>query len=227
MTRSSVPFADVPVSRDRRALLAGVAASIMLARMTEAGASEQGGASLAQQLMKAAPSIGDRSLGRDDAKVTLIEYASATSRRCAEFHVDVLPLIQDRYIDKGLVKYVFREYPADQSDLMVFMLTRCIPEAKYFSTLDMIFQRQGLWKGTNIKPELLKIMGTAGMLEADFVACLHRKELAHAIHESRQTARDQFGVEDTPTFFVNGRKVDDHEDVAAVTVAIESALGAG
>jgi hypothetical protein len=63
----------------------------------------------------------------------------------------------------------------------------------------MIFQRQSLWKGANIRPELLKIMWSAGMSETDFVVCLRRKELAHAIHESRQRARDVFGVEDAPT----------------------------
>ncbi len=65
------------------------------------------------------------------------------------------------------------------------------------------------------------------MSEVDFVACLRRRELAHAIHEIRQKARDQFAVEDAPTFFVNGRKVDDHENVAAVTFAIQAAIAAG
>lgn len=212
------------VSLDRRALLASMAASVVIGTVADAMAAELVDGNFARRLREAAPFGGDRVLGREDARVELIEYGSVTSGSCAKFHVDVLPVIQERYIDTGLVKYVFREYPMDQSALMVFMLTRCIPEAKYFSTLDMIFQRQSEWRGTNIKPELLKIMRSAGMSEADFVACLRRKELAHAIHETRQKARDVFGVEDTPTFFVNGRKVDDHESVTAVLAVIKSAL---
>ncbi len=225
--RTSGNAAKLAFSRDRRIFLAVMAASIVLRTSAGAYATEIEVAGRAQELLDAVPPIGDRSLGRDDARVTLIEYGSVTSRSCAVFHVNVLPEIQGRYIETGLVRYVFREYPTDQTALMVFMLTRCIPEAKYFSTLDMIFQRQGMWSGSNIKPELLKIMETAGMSEVDFVACLRRRELAHAIHEIRQKARDQFAVEDTPTFFLNGRKVDDHENVTAVTYAIQAAIAAG
>lgn len=227
MTRINRDRPYIALNPRRRALVAGMAATVLLAAVADTSAAEPGDTDLAQRLLKASPSGGDRSLGRKDAKVTLIEYGSVTSISCAQFHVDVLPVIQDKYIDTGLVKYVFREYAMDQNALMVFMLTRCIPEAKYFSTLDMIFQRQGIWKGARMKPEFLKIMQSAGMSETDFVACLRRKELAHAIHETRQRARDEFGVEDTPTFFVNGRKVDDHEDVTAVLAVIKSVLDAG
>lgn len=191
------------------------------AKAKAAGSDEVG---LARRLQEAVSPGGDKAIGRDDARVVLIEYGSATSPGCAQFHADVLPVIQHKYIDAGLLKFVFREYPMDQSALAVFTLTRCIPDAKYFSTLDMIFQRQRLWMGGNIKPELLKIMQSAGMSERDFVSCLKRKDIAHAIHVARQKARDEFGVEDTPTFFVNGRKVDDHQNVAAVAGVIEAAL---
>lgn len=185
-----------------------------------------GDADLGQRLLMATPPHGERSLGRSDAPVVLVEYASATSESCAAFQARVLPALLADYIDSGKVRFIFREFPMDQRALAVFMLTRCIPEAKYFSTLDMIFQRQTLWKGSNIKPELMRIMGSAGMSEDDFIACLKRKDLARAIYAVRAKARDEFGVEDTPTFFVNGRKVDDHENVAAVTAVIQAALQA-
>lgn len=213
-----------PVNAGRRTLVVKMVFGAAAWPVSRAWAAEAADAGFAKRLLEAVPVGEERSLGRHNAKVTLVEYGSVTSGSCAEFHVNVLPLIQDRYINAGLVRYVFREYPMDQSALMVFMLTRCIPEAKYFSTLDMIFQRQQLWRGANIRPELFKIMQSAGMTENEFVACLQRKELAHAIHEVRQKARDEFGVEDAPTFFVNGRKVDDNENVGAVTAVIEAAL---
>lgn len=212
------------VSVRRRALLGGLVATVALLPPLDAVSAKSENTAFERQLLEAEPAGADMSLGATKAEVTLIEYGSVTSSSCAEFHKNVLPVIQHKYIDTGLVRYVFREYPTDQTALMVSMLMRCVPETKYFSTLDMLFQRQSLWKGGNIKSELLKIMRSTGMSENGFIACLRRKELAHAIHETRRKARDEFGVVDAPTFFVNGRKVDDHNDVTAVLSAIEAAL---
>jgi protein-disulfide isomerase len=140
--------------------------------------------------------------------------------------VDVLPEIKKTYIDTGKVKLVFREYPLDQRALAVFMLTRCIPEDKYFATVDLVFRRQKAWNGENAKAELLKITKMSGMSEAEFDACLKREDLAKAIFETGKTAREEFGVKGTPTFFVNGKLVDGHKDASAVTAAIEAALAA-
>ena len=53
----------------------------------------------------------DMYLGKADAKVTVIEYASLSCPHCANFNADVLPQIKANYIDKGLVRWVYRDYP--------------------------------------------------------------------------------------------------------------------
>ena len=53
-------------------------------------------------------------LGKADAKVTVIEYASLSCPHCANFNKDVLPKIKAEYIDKGLVRWVFRDYPLNR-----------------------------------------------------------------------------------------------------------------
>ena len=53
----------------------------------------------------------DMYLGKADAKVTVIEYASLSCPHCANFNNDVLPKIKADYIDKGLVRWVYRDYP--------------------------------------------------------------------------------------------------------------------
>lgn len=182
---------------------------------------------LNSRLLAAVPPHGERSLGQADAPVVVIEYASATCPHCAEFHEAVFPEIKSAYIDTGKVRFVFREFPLDQRALAVFMLTRCVPEEKYFATVDLVFRRQKLWNlqnGDAAKAELQKIMQLAGLSEAEFNACLKREDLANGMIETSKTAREQFGVRGTPSFFVNGKFVDGHENVTAMRAAIDAAL---
>jgi len=178
------------------------------------------------KLLAAVPPHGERAIGQADAPVVMIEYASATCPHCAEFHVDVLPEIKKTYIDTGKVRLIFREFPLDDRAMAVFMLARCLPEDKYFPTVDALFRQQKEWTGSNPKAPLMKIMQQSGMTDAEFDACLKRRDLAQAIFDTRKTANEQFGVKGTPTFFINGKFVDGHKDAAAVTAAIEEALRA-
>src|SRR5450631_3295831 len=57
------------------------------------------------------PKEGDMSLGPDTAKVTLIEYGSASCPHCAEFYKDTFTKLKTDYIDTNKIKFIFREYP--------------------------------------------------------------------------------------------------------------------
>jgi hypothetical protein len=54
---------------------------------------------------------GDHAIGNPDASVTVVEYASVVCGACANFHQTVYPDFKKKYIDSGLVRFVFREYP--------------------------------------------------------------------------------------------------------------------
>jgi len=186
----------------------------------------QEAAEVAKRLLDAASPLGDRSLGKADAPVVMIEYASATCPHCAEFHETVLPQIKSQYIETGKVRFIFREFPLDQLALGAFMLTRCIPDDKYFATLDLMFQKQKTWaQAKNPADELFKVMQMAGMDQAGFEACVKREDLAKAIVESSRKAAKDFAIKGTPAIFVNGQFVDTHENMASVKIALDKAIG--
>lgn len=151
------------------------------------------------------PDIGDRMLGKADAPVTIVEYASATCPHCAEFHEKTWPVIKKKYVDTGKVRFIFREFPLDQLALAAFMLMRCAPKDKYHPMLGLIMKTQRTWV-KNPKEELLKIAKLAGMTEADFNACIKNQKLANSIVGISKDASRDFGVNSTPTFFINGRR---------------------
>jgi len=211
---------------DRRLWLAAIGAlflALSQAPFQQAFSEDLG--ETAKKLLTAASPLGDRSLGKADAPVVMIEYASATCPHCAEFHAKLLPQIKTEYIDTGKVRFIFREFPLDQLALGAFMLARCVPEDKYFATLDLMFRRQRTWARANDPAdELFKITQMAGMDKAGFEACVKREDLAKAIVETSKKAAKDFTIKGTPAIFVNGQFVDAHEDMTAVKAALDRAI---
>jgi protein-disulfide isomerase len=170
------------------------------------------------------PELGERALGEADAPVTIIEYASATCPHCARFHIDTFPAIKEEFIDTGKVRYVFREFPFDDLALAAFMLARCAPEERYFAIVDVLFEEQQSWTQSP-REELLKIARMAGFTQESFEQCLENEEVAEGILEIRSTGAEQYGVNSTPTFFVNGTVITGNQPIERFREAIAEAEG--
>jgi protein-disulfide isomerase len=150
----------------------------------------------------------DHVLGSKDAPITMIEYASLTCPHCAHFHNDILPQIKSAYVDTGKVRLVFRSYPLDQAALKAAELAECVSPVTFFPMVSLLFKEQGDWAhGDKPVEGLAKIAAGAGIDQTKFQQCLDDKAISDRIIARAQEGQDKFGVESTPTFFVNGRKI--------------------
>src|SRR3954451_25403400 len=52
----------------------------------------------------------DMSIGKPDAKVRVVEYASASCPHCARWNIDVFTVFRAKYVDTGKVRYTLKEY---------------------------------------------------------------------------------------------------------------------
>jgi protein-disulfide isomerase len=170
------------------------------------------------------PPLGDRALGAADAKVVIVEYASTTCPHCARFHKEVFPSVKKDYIDSGKVRFIFREFPLNDVDLAAVMVARCAPEDKFFPLLDIYFEQQESWTKGNPRVELFKIAQLAGFSQESFDACLKNEKVAKGILESRDRAESEFGVQSTPTFFINGEVLRGAESAEEFRKLIDAAL---
>lgn len=162
----------------------------------------------AAELMKP-DALPEMVMGDDKAPVTVIEYASMTCSHCAHFQETTFPELKKRYIDTGKVRYIFREFPLDSLAAAAFMLARCSGQddkTKYFAMIDTMFRQQRQWAVEKPIPPLLAIAKQAGFTEKSFDACLSNQKVLDGIESIRQRAVNQFKVESTPTFFINGTK---------------------
>jgi protein-disulfide isomerase len=150
------------------------------------------------------PAHGEMELGKPDAKVTIVEYASASCPHCAEFANDELPKFMKDYIDTGKVRLLFREFPHNDAAMGAFMIARCAPKEKYFPLVEVMFKTQQTWV-QNPLDGLRTIAMQAGFTEETFMACLNNKDVVKNIMDERKRG-EGFGVQGIPTFFINGER---------------------
>jgi protein-disulfide isomerase len=150
----------------------------------------------------------DMSMGSAKAPVTVIEYASVTCPHCAAFNADVFPAFKAKYIDTGKVHYIFREMPVHGAiDIAGFMLARCAGADKYFQVVDGIMRAQSQFETSAPRDVYLSVAKSAGMSQADFDKCENNDDATKKEVERTQKEAEEYNVNATPTFIVNGKTV--------------------
>ena len=174
------------------------------------------------ELMKP-PALGDMALGAEEgAKVTIIEYASATCPHCAAYHKDAWKKLKAEYVDTKKIRYIFREFPTNDAALAAFMIARSAPKDAYFPLMDVFFETLETWT-KNPAEGLFNIARQAGFTQAKFDETLKNEALAKGILEIREGG-SKFGVDGTPSFFINGEKFDGERSFEAFKAAIDPLL---
>lgn len=162
--------------------------------------------------------------GNEDAPVTIVEYASLTCPHCADFTLNTFPTIKEKYIDTGKARLIFREFPFDPRATAAFMLARCAPEERYFPMVNVFFQQLQQWAmAQDGEAALLQIAKLAGFTQESFQACLTNQELLDDINAVRERG-SEYGVNATPTFFINGAKYAGSLSVDEMSAIIDKLL---
>ena len=147
-----------------------------------------------------------------------------TCPHCAHFHETTYPELKKRYIDTGKVRFIFREFPLDPLAAGASMLARCADKEKFYPLIETLFQQQTKWAVEKPIPQLMAIAKQAGMSEQTFNACLSDQKMLDAMQAEQKRATDKFGVNSTPTLFVNGKKHVGGVSIEDMAKAIDSFL---
>lgn len=167
----------------------------------------------AEELMRPGP-LPDMALGKADAPVTIVEYASMTCPHCANFDKTTFPALKSKYIDTGKVRFIFREFPLDELAVAVSMLVRCaatdkagnaVNGDKAIALIEVFFASQDKWATRTPIPALQQITKQAGLTDKSFDECLKDQKLYNDILAMRERGSKEYKVESTPTIFVNGK----------------------
>lgn len=154
----------------------------------------------------------DRVLGRADAPITIIEYASFTCSHCADFANTVLPELKARYIDTGKAKLIFRDLPTPPLQVAnaAAALGRCAAPSKFFDMASQLMANQAsAFASGAVQNWLYSAIGTTGRTEQELQTCMRLPATAEGLARDTSAALAA-GVDSTPSLFVNGRRVEDH-----------------
>jgi protein-disulfide isomerase len=187
--------------------LAGLAALAGLASLPlvrDAMAQNPAAALVAQPL-----ALPDMVLGSDKAPVHIVEYVSLTCPHCAAFEENVFPMLRSKYIDTGKVRFVLRAFPLDIKAAAASVLARCIAgddAEKFFDAVTMLFKLQDPLIAQTA--DTLKLVGKrSGMSDQAIEACVKDQAMLDKLSADQNFALEVLKVGSTPTFFVNGEKL--------------------
>jgi len=170
----------------------------------------------------------DMDLGSKDAKITVVEYASVGCPICAKWQKEVFPAFKAKYVDTGKVHYVFREMLVGGNEEVTvasagFLVARCAGKDKYFAVNDAIFASQ---PGVFYSPRetLSDIAKSVGMSDEQFNKCVSDEAAITALNKRVENNAKAHGIDATPTFEVNGRKMEPgYHALAEIDAAIAAA----
>lgn len=170
-------------------------------------------------------------VGNPDAPLKLIEYASHTCGGCAFFSVNGAPPLKADYISSGIVSLELRNLVRDSVDLTIATLVRCgapssmqplsdqawanfnevvppaiqfVQQARDLVNLDTGEQMVRIAEGSG----LLDFFAARGLSSDQARTCLADSEAVQAIAERSRQQAQELNVAATPTFFLNGQKLE-------------------
>ena len=147
--------------------------------------------------------------GDPDAPITIVEFSDFECGYCQRFYQNTLPTIQEKYIDTGLVKLVYRDLPLSfhPSAMNAAQAAECVGlegDEAYFEMHDLLFDNLSAWAGAaDVNGTLTSLASQIGY---DIASCLENGDTLDEVNLDR-SAGQSYGLSGTPSFFINGRKV--------------------
>jgi protein-disulfide isomerase len=169
--------------------------------------------------------LPEMSLGRKDAPVTVVQYASMTCPFCRRFHAETFPALKREYIDTGKVRYILRaEFPIGKQSGLATIALRCAPPDKYFVLYEKLMAQQPSWVSQEVRPDpIFQVAQQVGITRAQFDSCRENRGMIAAINGIKERGRT-LGIIGTPNFFINGKLVKQVIGIAEVRAMVDPIL---
>lgn len=172
------------------------------------------------------------SMGALDAKIEIVEFADFECPACGSYASITEPDVRKNLVETGKVRYTYYDFPltnAHQNTLTASMAAACAAdEGKFWEMHDMLFQGQYDWNGQATKTPrdvIAKYAQTIGLDMKKWNTCMDTNA-----HMDRIKANYALGmtykVGSTPTFLINGSKLEGAANYDDINAAVNAAMAA-
>ena len=147
-------------------------------------------------------------VGKNDAKITIIAFESLTCSHCANFHKNVYPQLKKEYLDTGLAKIEFRHFPLDIAAFNASKVAQCKNDGNS-DILESLYLNQQKWvKGSTVEEanKNLQLFLKSEGFNVDFESCVSNKNIEDFVLNDRIDGAKNFKIQATPTIIINNKK---------------------
>ncbi|MBA3968639.1 MAG: thioredoxin domain-containing protein [Gemmatimonadetes bacterium] len=170
------------------------------------------------------------SVGRADAPVQIFEFADFQCPGCGEFARFVSPIIKERYVQAGTVRYVYYDFPLPMHPhaFLASRAARCANEqGKFWEYHDVLYGRQSQWSPQRDATDsfIEYARDIQGLDQGPFRDCVRSDRYAREVTENIKLG-ESLGVNGTPTVFINGKRLPNVPGPKELDVLIQQEVGA-
>lgn len=170
--------------------------------------------------------LPEMTLGRADAPVTIVQYASLTCPHCRTFHRDVFPELKRTYVDTGKVRFIMREFPIGKQSGNATIALRCAPPDKYFELYGKFMEQQSSWVSQEVRLDpIFAVAKQVGMTRPQFDSCLKNQAMIDGLKWVKERGRT-LGIIGTPNFFVGNTLVKKTLTMSDIRAMVDPLLSA-
>ena len=167
-------------------------------------------------------------LGLDIAPIKIKIFSSLTCPHCANFHINIVSEIKEKYVETGKVQLIFIDFPLDQVAFNASKLLHCLDKKKQLIFLDTIYKTQNKWTSgssiNDINKNLKKIVNNLGINSTQFDKCLINEVVSDKILSNRIDATKKYSIESTPTIIINEKKFEGSASFKNIEKEIEKLI---
>jgi protein-disulfide isomerase len=161
-----------------------------------------------------------------DKTVDVIEFSSFSCSHCAAFHNETLNEIKESDVYKNINYYIV-DYPLNQAAFYASIIANCNSEIRPSYT-DSVYENYEVWTKSETGEEIIELLNNYGLQlgleDEQLQSCLNNESLQNNILSLQVAAQSNFGVQSTPTFLIDGEKLEGNRPASEFIKAIKKKL---
>ena len=141
--------------------------------------------------------------------VDIIEFSSFSCSHCASFHNETLVELKESGLFEHINYYVV-DFPLNQAAFYASIIASCDQSIRP-SYVDSVYSNYDTWTKAESGEKIVELLNSYGLQlgleDEQLQSCLSNESLQNKLLGLQVESQETFGIESTPTFLINGEKI--------------------